>query len=177
MIKWKKITLAIKALAFTILFFTNFIINAQTITVGGSDWSVPIVPITEAGLDYTGIYESVSNQVLISATIPGLLGLFRTETIQVHYEENTLWNTDLILNIRRTTSGGGGGVCIGCSVSGGTTYQPITKITTAFFDLSIPIGLGTKTFTNIPIQFNLSGVSVKIPVDNYNAKIVFTITN
>ncbi|WLD23612.1 hypothetical protein NU10_13020 [Flavobacterium dauae] len=173
MIRYNKI----EALVLTILFFIGFTINAQTIVVGGSNWSIPITPITEAGMDYTGTFESATNQFLISATIPGLLGLLRTETVQVHFEENPLWNNNLTFDIRRTTSGGGGGICVLCSVSGGTTYQPITKNTTNFFNLNIPIGIGAKNFTNIPIQLKLSGTSVTLPVANYNARIVFTITN
>ncbi|WBV58990.1 hypothetical protein PFY12_07865 [Chryseobacterium camelliae] len=168
---------SIKYLSIIAFIVINSLCKGQTIAVNGTDWSPSISPITEAGSDYAGTYESATNQILINVTIPGLLGLLRSETVQVHYESLPLWNNNLLLSVQRTNSGGGGGICIGCSLTGGTTYQTITTTTTNFFNANIPIGLGTKTFTDIPIQLKLSGVSVTIPSAAYNARIVFTITN
>lgn len=162
---------------FALTLLTNFTGIGQTVTISGTDWNVNPPVLTEAGSNYSGTYESAVNQLLLSISVPGLLGLLRTETVLVHYEANSLWNSNLMLNIRRTNSGGGGGICIGCGISGGTAYQPITTNASNFFNINIPVGLGTKTFTNIPLQLSVSGVSVTVPVANYNARIVFTITN
>ena len=61
------------------------VLKAQSITVGGSNWTPSTAVITEAGSDYSGTLISADNQILITSSIPGS---FRDARISVHYEAN-----------------------------------------------------------------------------------------
>ncbi|MFC3159670.1 hypothetical protein SAMN05443633_1133 [Chryseobacterium arachidis] len=153
-----------------VIFTISYHLLAQTrsITVTGT-WAPTIPAITEAGNNYLGTYESATNQVLITAAVPAL----STSKISVHYLQNPTWNSSLILSVKRT--GTGGSLCIGCSMTGGNTaYIPVPLSTSVDF-FSIISGVSLSTFSNIPIQIQLSGVSVTIPSGNYNSRLVFTI--
>lgn len=182
MIRCKIINSGIQALVLTVFFFTSFTINAQTIVVGGSNWSIPITPITEAGMDYTGTFESID--FTISGNLPGsFLNLLsgKVTTVSVQYVPNT-WNTNLHLYAKRT---GGtatiSGLCVLCSASinNGTTYVEILPNTnTSFFTINFSgaLGLGNSvSYSGINTQLKISGVSVTVPADSYSATIVFTI--
>lgn len=139
-----------------------------TINVGGTNWTVPISPITEAGANYAASYESVANQILISATLPILLSNAR---ISVQYQANPTWHGSLNIAARRT--GSGQTLCVLCAVTGGTTYLPITTVATELFRIQNVLAL--TTFNNIPVQLRLSGVSVTTPAASYGARVIFTI--
>lgn len=144
----------------------------QTITVGGTDWNLDLTgEITEAGNGFTGTYESASNQILLTVS-NGLL--LTTTTTSIHYEVNTNWHSNFIIEARRT-GGPSGGLCVGCSISGGTTYQTVTLTSGTFFQTSVLLQLSS--FTDIPVQLRLSGIDTTIPVGNYQARIVFTVSN
>lgn len=146
-------------------------IKAQrTLTVGGTSWSVTIPSITEAGSNYAGTYESATNQILLGASVPLVLGEGK---ISMHYEVNPTWNSNLILRARRTGNGTTG--CLTCAISGGTTYILIPLTTDVeLFRITAIVALAS--YTNIPVQLELSGVSVTIPATTYNSRIVFTIS-
>lgn len=177
----KKIVLLKKLLFVIVVLFTinGFaqIIN-RTITVAGSDWNVntnstpSFAQPTEAGNDYSGTYESPSNQVLISVAVPILLG---SGKVSVRYEPDPLWHSSLIIETRKT--GNGSGLCLLCSItpSGVSTYQVVTTQDTEVFRVFAAL-LDLANASDIPIQFRLSGVSVTLPVDEYRARIVFTIS-
>lgn len=92
----------------------------RTLTVGGTNWVVSLPAITEAGNNYSGTYESAANEILLTATVPLLLG---TGKVSMHYEANPSWNSNLILSARRT--GNGTSACTTCTITGGTTYTTI----------------------------------------------------
>lgn len=152
----------------TVLIFT-IRIQSQTLTVSGTNWSVQIPPVTEAGNNYSGTYESSTNQILLAASVPLVLG---SGKVSVHYEPNPTWNNGLILSAKRT--GNGTTVCALCTITGGTTYLPLTQTAVELFRIQAVLALAS--YTNIPIQLQLSGVSVTIPVANYNSRIVFTVS-
>lgn len=91
------------------LIFFSILKSQRTLTVAGGNWAVPIPSITEAGSNYAGTYESIDNQVLLTTSVPALLG---TGKVSVHYEPNPTWNSNLILNVKRT--GDGTTVCVLC---------------------------------------------------------------
>ncbi|WP_185148728.1 hypothetical protein [Chryseobacterium mulctrae] len=95
------------------LIFFSILKSQRTLTVAGGNWAVPIPSITEAGSNYAGTYESIDNQVLLTASVPALLG---TGKVSVHYEPNPTWNSNLILNVKRT--GDGTTVCVLCTITG-----------------------------------------------------------
>ncbi|CAA7197576.1 hypothetical protein CHRY9293_03643 [Chryseobacterium potabilaquae] len=156
------------------LIFSTFIISiypiqAQTLTVSGTNWAVSIPSITEAGTNYTGTYESATNQVILTASVPLLLG---NGKVSVHYEPNPTWNTSLILSAKRTNNGST--ICALCTITGGTTYQTVTQTDIELFRIQAVLALAS--YTGINIQLQLSGVSVTIPATTYNSKVVFTIS-
>lgn len=152
-----------------ILLLTSYLVKAQTLTVNGTSWTVPIVPITEAGSDYTGSYQSAANQVLLTASIPLLLG---SAKVSVRYQANPTWNNSLLLSARRT--GNGTTVCLLCTITGGANYQTLTLTDVELFRITAVAALAA--YSNIPIQLQLSGVSVTIPAAAYNSRAVFTIS-
>ncbi|WP_228455591.1 hypothetical protein [Chryseobacterium potabilaquae] len=128
-----------------------------------------IPSITEAGTNYTGTYESATNQVILTASVPLLLG---NGKVSVHYEPNPTWNTSLILSAKRTNNGST--ICALCTITGGTTYQTVTQTDIELFRIQAVLALAS--YTGINIQLQLSGVSVTIPATTYNSKVVFTIS-
>ncbi|WP_228442196.1 hypothetical protein [Chryseobacterium nematophagum] len=129
-----------------------------------------IPSITEAGTNYAGTYESATNQVILTASVPLLLG---NGKVSVHYEPNPTWNASLILSAKRTNNGST--VCALCSITGGTTYQTVTQTDIELFRIQAVLALAS--YTGINIQLQLSGVSVTIPATTYNSKVVFTISS
>src|SRR5690606_20128383 len=160
-----------KKLLFVIVFLITINGFTQTITVSGSNWNIntnstpSFTQPTEAGNDYSGTYESPSNQVLISVAVPILLG---SGKVSVRYEPDPLWHSSLIIETRKT--GNGSSLCLLCSItpSGVSTYQVVTTQDTEVFRVFAVLDLAN--FSNIPIQFRLSGVSVTLPVDEYRAR-------
>lgn len=144
--------------------------QTRTLGVSGSNWTVSVPSITEAGSNYSGTYESASNQILLAVSVPLLLGNGR---VSVRYTANPLWNSSLVLNARRTGNGTTG--CVGCTISGGTTYQAITLTDVELFRIQAVLAIAS--YTNIPVQLQLTGVSVTIPAANYNSTVVFTISS
>lgn len=144
--------------------------SQRTLTVGGTNWVVAIPAITEAGNNYAGTYESASNEILLSATVPLVLG---NGKVTMHYEANPTWNSSLILSARRT--GNGTSSCITCTITGGTSYTNI-PLTTDVELFRVTAILALASYTNIPVQLELTGVSVIIPAATYSSRIVFTIS-
>lgn len=145
------------------------ILKAQrTLTVAGGNWPVPIPSVTEAGSNYSGTYESIDGQVLLTASVPALLG---SGKVSVHYEPNPTWNPNLTLSVKRT--GDGTTLCVLCTITGGTTYQAVTLTDLELFRITAVLALGS--YSSIPIKLQLTGVSVTIPAATYNGKLVFTI--
>ncbi|WP_105704261.1 hypothetical protein [Chryseobacterium sp. MYb7] len=170
-------------ICFILVIVTNYM-KGQTINVGGSNWTVSVPAITEAGTNYAGTYESATNLYTLSGTLPGsFLNLLTSGAarISVHHTPTT-WNSNLHLYTKR--SGGTtniSGLCLGCTatINGGTTYVEIPQaVATAFFTINFSgiLGLGNSvTFSGINGQVQISGVSVTIPATTYATQIVFTI--
>lgn len=170
-------------LCLTLILISSYM-KGQTLTVGGSNWTVSVPTITEAGTNYAGTYESATNLYTLSGTLPGsFLNLLSSGAarISVHHTPTT-WNSNLHLYTKR--SGGTtniSGLCLGCTatINGGTTYLEIPQtVATAFFTINFSglLGLGNSvTFSGINGQVQISGVSVIIPATTYATQIVFTI--
>ncbi|KAA5531708.1 hypothetical protein [Paenimyroides baculatum] len=139
--------------------------------INGTNWTVNIPSITEAGNNYAGSYESNSNQVEINLQLPALLGV---RAVKIHYTPNN-WHNSLTIEARKTGNGNLGLICVGCSLnpSGTSAYKIITQVSTELFRGTGILNL--VTISNIPIQLKINGISVTIPADNYSATIVFTI--
>lgn len=106
-------------------------LKSQTLAVNGTSWSVPVTSITEAGTNYTGIYQSTTNQVLLAATIPLVLG---NGKVSVHYQPNPTWNNALVLSAKRT--GNGTTLCLLCTITGGSSYIALTQTDIELFRIN-----------------------------------------
>lgn len=180
----KTITFVVKILLLGFFLFVKSPLHAQTINLAGSNWNLTIPSITQAGMDYAGTYESSNNLITISGTLPNsflnLLG-GRSAKVSVHYVPNS-WNNGLHLYAKRIGGTASvGGICVGCSatINDGLNYVEIPQgIDNTLFTIKFNgvLGLLTSvTYSNVNVQLKLSGVSVALPVDSYNATIVFTI--
>lgn len=161
--------------------------RSQTITIDGSDWHIPVNPITEAGSDYSGTVTNPNNLIL-SGNIPRsflvLLGS-RAVDITVRFTPNPSWHESLSLYGKRTGGSAtiGGLLCVLCSVSitGGGTYIQIPQtadVPLLSITFSGTLGLDTYiTYSDIFVQLELRGLSVVTPVDDYGANVVFTIAS
>lgn len=143
--------------------------QAQTMTIVSSPWNVTIPPITEAGSNYTGTYESATDQSSLTVRVPLLLGFGK---VSVSYQPNPIWNDNLQLAVKRTNNGVT--LCVLCGISGGTNYQTLTPTATELFRIGAVLDLAD--YNNINIQYQLSGVSVTVPVANYQSRIVYTVS-
>ncbi|MCL1652787.1 Uncharacterised protein [Elizabethkingia miricola] len=143
--------------------------KAQTMVISGSDWTVNIPPITEAGTNYAETYESQASQIQLTIGVPLLLG---TGKISVHYVPNPTWNNALSLAAKRTDDGTT--LCVLCSITGGKdNYVPLTQTDIELFRITAVLALAA--YNNIGIQLRLSGVSVTVPAANYQARVIFTV--
>lgn len=141
---------------------------AQTITAtSGFNTSLPATSVSEAGSNYSTTATSAVNQTLIS--LRAAAGVF-TFTISVH-KIDTDWNSGLSVWVQRTGTGTGGGTL---STTGGSTYQQITNSSQFFF--SGVLGTNRRR-NNIPIQYQIRGASVLLPVKTYTTTVVYTISN
>lgn len=179
--------ITLKKYLYLVLLVIASYLKGQVVNVSGS-WLASVPSITEAGNNYSGTYDNTgstsTNQITLSGTLPGsFLNLLSTKgaNMTMHYVSNP-WNSSMILSAKKT----GGttaihGVCLLCTatINGGATYIPIPETSDVIF-LSFTfaglLGLGNSvTFSDINLILQLSGVSVTIPANNYNARVVFTI--
>jgi hypothetical protein len=182
----------IKKLYISALISIGVSLTAQTIIVGESNWDIStplgnLPAITEAGNNYTGTYQSVTNQITINGELPkSFLSLLSSGSakISMHYTP-TSWHNSLLLYAKR--NGGTAsisGLCVLCSasVSGGdSAYIQIPQTGDAtFFNINFSgtLGLGTTTlsYSDVNVQLQIGGVSVVVPAATYSAQIVFTIS-
>lgn len=141
-----------------ILFLTNNA-NAQSINITGQwNYTIPTSAITEAGEDFSGTYESSVNQLYLNVT--------HNHKWAVSVKKNNIvWNDNILIWIHRTGNGYGRG-----NIKGGENYIDIPNHEVGFVT-------GNKEQYDVPLQLQLSGVSVTIPANNYITEIVFTLTD
>ncbi|MGB2983333.1 MAG: hypothetical protein WBC63_05660 [Candidatus Bipolaricaulia bacterium] len=142
-----------------------------SLTAGGvlaivttGNWAVTISAsdlIGGAGTDLQGSYESPADQVSVS--ISGSLGPSDTWRVDVRRSDTT-WHDDVHLWLQRTGDGTGG------SVAGGTSYLEVTATDAAFFT-------GSDDVSGIPVQLELTGMSIAVPPASYSTTVVFTIVD
>lgn len=135
------------------------------LTISGIDngnWAKTIAAsdISEAGNDYPTSYESNTNQTLLTINPKNW-----NKLIIVYVKRNDIaWNTNLNLKVKRTSNGTNGNTNIG----GGLIYQTITNIDANFFTCK-----GYHAF--IPLQYEITGISVVLPAQSYSTEIMYTV--
>lgn len=153
-----------------ILFFLSIIssIFSQSLTVSPG-WSVtiPASTIIEAGLNYTTttVTSGASQSTMSITTNSNNVNVF----VYVQKTDVT-WDSNLTLWVRRSGNGTGAG---NSSITNGTTFQQITNTPIQFF--TVYMGK-SRTYSSIPIQYQISGISVIIPAQTYTTTLLFTIT-
>jgi hypothetical protein len=137
-------------------------LTAQTVAVSGS-WAKTAVSsdILLPGDNYP-VYESASNQVLVSITAGNTVAW----SCSIKKTDLT-WRSEMVLQVHRT---GTGSALAGGTVSGGDAYQTVTGVFTQLFTCT------KGSVTNIPIQYRLTGCSAIAPAGTYTLTITFTVT-
>lgn len=154
-----------------IILVNYFNSNAQArriTSTASAPWTVPIATITEAGSDYVGEYVSATNQVIINASVPLLLG---NAKVSVQQSSSATWHNQLKLSIKR--NGPGSTLCVLCSISGGDNYIPLSTTSIDLFQIVAVLALAE--YNNIPLQLKLTGVSVTLPAAIYETTLIYTI--
>lgn len=116
-----------------------------------------------AGSDLVGAYESATDAG--SLTISGTAGNDDAWRVEVRRTDSTNWHSNFILSVKRTGGGSGGG-----SITGGDAYQAIGTSDATFFS-------GAGDLSDIPLQFKLEGLSLKVPPDTYSTTITYTVVD
>jgi len=139
--------------------------QAKDITVLGN-WSLTIGPadlVGGAGTNLNSTYQSDPAQVYV--TISNCTRT--TEKWHVNVKRtDTVWDSQLQLWVQRTGSGVGSGWLWG----GGATYQQVGLTDGYFF-------YGKGDLSSIPIQLELTGVSVSIAPGTYSTTVTYTLVD
>lgn len=131
------------------------------ITVTGN-WMKTIAAsdISEAGNDYPTAYTSNTNQTLLTINPTN-----NKKQIIVYVKRSDIaWHTALTLKVKRT----GSGTTPNSIIGGGLIYQAITNLDANFFTCE-----GYNTF--VPLQYEITGISVVLPVQSYATTITYTV--
>lgn len=147
-----------------LILFSAFSVKSQSLNIMGS-WSisVPSNSISEAGNDYSTTLTSPLSQTLLDISVPVTNMSWRVDV----QKQDSFWNASLILWVHKTGDGGG---ALGSSILpiGSTPYQQVSNLGQLFF-------AGTKNYVNIPIQYEIHGLSVLIPSASYNMSVIYTL--
>ena len=147
-----------------LILLSAFSVKSQSLNITGS-WSifVPSSSISEVGNDYNTTLTSSLNQTLLDISVPVTNVSWR---VDVH-KQDSFWNASLILWVHKTGDGLG---VLGSSILpvGFTSYQQVSNLEQLFFT-------GTKNHINIPVQYEIQGLSVLIPSENYNMNVIYTL--
>jgi len=127
-----------------------------TLTSGPSDLAAG------AGSDLPPSSESSVDQAAI--TISNTAGDADNWRVDARRSDTT-WNGNLVLWVKRTADGVGGG-----SITGGTAYQEVSTTDASFFS-------GSGDRNGITLQLKLSGVSIQVPPNTYSTSVVYTVVD
>ena len=155
-----------KYLLFFVILLPRFV-YAQSVTINsGTTWSVPTLSagtiITKGGKNYETTESSDVSHTLLKVTA------LVAWTISVRQVVGANWDPALKVYVKRT--GPGTGLAI---VSGGTAFQEVTATAQPFFTGLLSL---TGNRDNIPIQYQIQGLSVLLPAKTYSTTIQYTIS-
>lgn len=137
---------------------------------GSWSYTVSASEIIEAGNDFSGTYESNSNQATFTLRLkPNNWNnqIEYTWTIDIMVSD-TDWHPDIGLYARVTDRGKGFG--INPYMYGGETYIPVTSTNQQFL-------YGSAGRRNVRIQYELRDISVTLPAKSYSTTIIYTIVS
>ena len=172
-----------KKCLFLLLFLVCFsrALNAQGNVVLTGSWDLTLSQSDlqdGAGSDLNHTYESAVDQVLVEIYRFYFIWGSGTRTwnwaIDIN-KSDTDWDSSLQVWARRT---GDGNCSYTYTITGGQTYQRVTDVATEFFSGSIT-GSGRWFLwllaNNIPIQYQIRGVSATLTAKTYTTSIVYTV--
>ena len=139
--------------------------SAQTVSITGTTWTVasPTAPVTLSGKNYETNETSVANQTLISMTGLVLTGISVRQIVGAN------WDSGLEIWVKRTGNG------VGLTIPlGGDNFQKVTTTNTAFFSVLLTVLSASKS--GIPVQYEIRGLSVLLPVKTYTTTIQYTVS-
>jgi hypothetical protein len=116
-----------------------------------------------AGSNLIDTYESTTEATNI--TIYNCTGDSDNWRVDIRRVDEGGWHGDFTLYAKRTSDGTGNG-----SISGELSYLEITSTDTPFFS-------GTGDRSNITLQYQLTGMSIDISPNYYNAPVILTVVD
>ena len=139
----------------------------QTISATGTTWNAAPTAITEAGNNYSSAITSVANQTTLTISVG--LALLTSWKVFVRKQDAT-WNASLSVWVRKTGDGTGILVPVLGTISpnGATSYVQLTATNQEIFS-------GFSNRFNVPMQYELRGLSVLIPTGSYSTSVIFTV--
>lgn len=159
------------------LFFIAFLVISGSLFGQGIDvtvtggWVNNISPsdISDAGNDYPIAYTSNINQTLLT-----IIPKNYNKLIYVYVTRSDIvWHNNLTLKIRRTSNGTNNNN----TINGGLLYQTITNAQPPSNAPSAitPLFTCEGPFINLSFQYEITGISVVLPVQSYATTIYFTL--
>ena len=119
------------------------------------------ITIPEAGADFSGSFSTESELSYLKIHPP------KNSTYQILVRrEDSSWDDELDLSVRRTGNGNGPGN----QIYGGTNYLEITPFNQTFFQ-------GSRQRNKVPIQYRIDNISVLVPAGDNITTVVFTLTD
>lgn len=161
-----------KNLIFIAFLFISSSMFGQGIDITATGgWMNNISPsdISEAGNDYPTAYTSNVNQTLLT-----IIPKNYNKLIYVYVTRSDIaWHNNLTLKIRRTSNGTNNNN----TINGGLIYQTITNAQPPSSAPSpvTPLFICEGPFINLAIQYEITGISVLLPVQSYATTIIFTV--
>jgi len=160
----------VKSIALLIFLSTSIALcySQTTINSGSSvNFTISETIISEAGNDFPPVFSTSANETVISiAILPENVQNTTYENWSIDIKKSDIdWHNDILLSIKRT---GSGTTNYGTTLIGGTVYQQIQNTDNSFFN-------GTGWITDIPLQYQITGISVTIPAKLYSTEVVFTL--
>ncbi|MEI6502835.1 MAG: hypothetical protein WCP21_17635 [Armatimonadota bacterium] len=137
---------------------------ALTVTVTG-DWRLGLTRQTLVGLpgsDLSTVFESAPGRA--SLTVSGALRADQRWRVEIS-RRDLRWHPALQLQVCRAGNGVGAGV-----VHGGLNYRSIDTIPGVLMS-----GCGNRL--QVPLQFRLSGFSVRVPPADYTTELSYTVVD
>jgi len=120
--------------------------------------------LTEAGQNYPHAISSTSSQSLVNITGVNPLPSW---TVLVH-KQDLFWHGSLSVWVRKTGDGSCSGSGCVLSPSGTSPYIQLQNTTQTFFS-------GARNHNDISIQYEIRGLSVLIPVNDYSTSVIYTL--
>lgn len=162
-------TRSVFLLSVFLIWLTSKVAFGQTISATGTTWNAAPTSITEAGNNYSSALTSTANQTTLTVSVG--LALLTSWKVLAKKQDAT-WNSNLTVWVRKTGDGTGilTPVLGTISPNGATSYVQLTATNQEIFS-------GFSNRFNVPIQYELRGLSVLIPAGSYSTSVIFTVVD